>query len=438
VQRIRALVSAPGVIVAVALLARLVYLFRFFHAQPPAVAHGHFPLYEVVCVAKSLAEGHGFGSPLPSPSGPTAMVTPVFPFLLAGIFKLFGALSFRSSIAIRSLDVFFSALSCLPVLALGRRLFGSTAGTLAAWIWAFLPGSIFYSVIWIWDTSLSVLALTTALWLTYLVAGRDDKKSWGALGFAWGFGTLVNSAILPVVPGCLAFALYRAKKQGFSLRRTAVVSVVAFCATLAPWVLRNEAVFHGKVFLRSNFGLELWLGNNPEVPVSCACWLHPSHQMDERAKFLAQGELAYMQEKQRLAMNFISSHPSDTLRFMYHGFMETWTGFGDSFTDIWAGRNTPLRIMLLFNYSFTILSLFGLLLARRALPLLSLPLLNLIVVFPAVYYVCHTDPRYRQPIEPVMVLLMAYAIVRVVGAVKTRLSVRQQQHLAAGAATEAQ
>jgi len=55
--------------------------------------------------------------------------------------------------------------------------------------------------------------------------------------------------------------------------------------------------------------------------------------------------------------------------------------------------------------------LLGLAGARRSLSLASLPLLNVIVVFPVVYYVTHTTPRYRHPIDPIIVLLAAYALV---------------------------
>jgi len=402
---------------------------HFFSGQLAAGAQRYFPLYEVVCVARSLCEGRGFASPLPSASGPTAMVTPVFPFLLAGVFKLFGSLSLASSVVVRILDILFSALTCLPIAAIGRRLAGPSVGALAAWIWALLPASVFYSVVWIWDTTLSVLLLTTALAITFWVAERADRKSWSVLGFVFGLGTLVNSALLPVVPGCLAFAAYQARKRGVSWWRTAGISTLAFSITLAPWVIRNEVVFRGQVLLRSNLGLELWLGNNPQVPISCACWLHPSHQPEERARFLALGEVAYMQEKQQQALDFIKTHPSTTLRFVYHRFMETWTGFPDSFIDIWAGGELSLRASLVLNYSFTLLSLAGLLLARRRSPLLSLPLLNLMVVFPVLYYVCHTDPRYRQPIEPVMAVLTALALAESLRAVRAYLSLRQHKQL---------
>jgi len=404
-----------------AAVARCIYLLLFFQAHPPVAGDHYFPLYEVVCVAKSVADGNGFGSPLHTPSGPTAMVTPIYTYILAGIFQLFGGYSLSSSIAIRLFDVLMSSLTCLPLIAIARRLFSRGTAALAGWIWAALPSSIFYSVVWIWDTSLSTLVLTLALWATYLVAERDDLKSWSAVGFIWGFGTLVISALIPVFPGCLLFAAYRAKQRGVTWIRNSIAALLIFIVTLAPWVLRNQLVFHGQVFLRSNFGLELWLGNNPEVPISCSCWLHPGHDAKELDRYLQLGEVAYMQEKQRLALDFMRTHSADTLQHIYHRFMETWTGFGDSFADIWATRVLSLRATLVLNYSLTILAFVGLLLACRRIGKVALPLLNLIAVFPVVYYVCHMDPRYRQPIEPVMAMLAAFAFFRAVSFVRSRL-----------------
>jgi 4-amino-4-deoxy-L-arabinose transferase-like glycosyltransferase len=422
---VQKLFCSPLVIIVAAVVARVGYLIHFIHGQP-ATGNHYFPLYEVVSVAKSVAEGHGFSSPLYIPSGPTAMVTPIYTYILAGVFRLFGTLSPESSIAIRLLDVVFSALTCVPIIAIGRRVFSAGTAALAGWIWAALPSSIFYAVVWIWDTSLSTLVLTLALWTTYLVAERDDAKAWRGLGFAWGIGTLVNSAMLPVFPGCLVFAVYRARQRGVSWFRPAAATVLVFFVTLSPWIVRNERVFRGKVFLRSNFGLELWLGNNPEVPISCSCWLHPTSDAKERARYLQLGEVDYVQEKQRQALQFIETHPSDTLRHIYHRFMETWTGFSDSFADIWASRLLFLRATLVLNYSLTILAFTGLLLAYRTLRANALLLLNLMAVFPVVYYLCHMDPRYRQPIEPVIAMLAAFAVVRGLHVLRSRLIFSQQ------------
>src|SRR5690349_1140930 len=52
---------------------------------------------EALGIARSLLTGHGFSSPFPLPTGPTAFLPPVYPFILAAIEKLFGLASTRSA-----------------------------------------------------------------------------------------------------------------------------------------------------------------------------------------------------------------------------------------------------------------------------------------------------------------------------------------------------
>src|SRR5947199_9694729 len=48
-------------------------------------------------VARSLTEGHGFSSPFSTTyTGPTAWVTPVYPYFVSAVFKYFGVMSHKS------------------------------------------------------------------------------------------------------------------------------------------------------------------------------------------------------------------------------------------------------------------------------------------------------------------------------------------------------
>jgi hypothetical protein len=173
---------------------------------------------------------------------------------------------------------------------------------------------------------------------------------------------------------------------------------------------RNQIVFHGKVLLRSNFGLELWLGNNPEVPDTWTWWLHPNDDDGEGRKFARMGELAYMQEKKSEAIEFIKTHPVDVARFQFHRFMENWTGTDDPIADVFWNLPLWAQAMLFWNCSFSLLAWIGLVCARRAEPVRCLPILAVFLCFPVIYYVTHNTPRYRHPMEPAMALLAVYAV----------------------------
>ena len=55
----------------------------------PARGHWEFA-YEMGRVARSIAQGQGYANPYWAETGPTALLTPVYPYLLAGIFAGFG------------------------------------------------------------------------------------------------------------------------------------------------------------------------------------------------------------------------------------------------------------------------------------------------------------------------------------------------------------
>src|SRR5208283_4896298 len=70
-------------------LISIVMVFLLPEQLEPQRDHWHFG-YEAGRIARSIVQGRGFGSPLFEDTGPTAWMTPVYPYLVAGVFKLFG------------------------------------------------------------------------------------------------------------------------------------------------------------------------------------------------------------------------------------------------------------------------------------------------------------------------------------------------------------
>ncbi len=104
-------------------------------------------------------QGRGFGSPLFEDTGPTAWMTPVYPYLVAGVFKLFGTYTKLSAIVLFSLNAFMSALACVLVFLIARISFGDRVAKWSGWAWAFCPYAIYFPVERIWETWLATLLL---------------------------------------------------------------------------------------------------------------------------------------------------------------------------------------------------------------------------------------------------------------------------------------
>ena len=407
-QNWRSLLSAPFFIALIAFLVRMAVLAIDIASR--SGPHPIFSGFETVQIATSLATGKGFSSPLGVASGPTAWLTPIFPLLLAGVFKVCGVGTLAAEIAIKILESAFSALVCVVLVALGRRSSLPSSGILSAWAWAFLPAAITYSVYWIWDTSLSALCLVVLLWMSYTLADSKSWTAWAAYAAVWAFAALTNPALLSALPGLSGFAIYQSRKLGRVSVRKLLLAAVVFLGCVSPWIIRNEIVFHGKVAFRSNFGLELWLGNNNQVADLWAPWLHPANDPQERKKLLQLGEVAYMNEKTRLALDFMTTHPAEVLQHSYLRFMTTWTGGENYLNDLQTTLPLRFRVEMLFNCAFALLAFAGLLRLSRARDSLVFPVAWILLVYPLVYYVTHPNPRYRSPIDPCLSFLAAYAV----------------------------
>ena len=88
-------------IVVIALALRLAEMtFLYSEQLSPARDHWQFG-YETGRIARSIVEGKGFSNPLFGDTGPTAWMTPVYPYLVAGIFKIFGVYTKTSALVLQ-------------------------------------------------------------------------------------------------------------------------------------------------------------------------------------------------------------------------------------------------------------------------------------------------------------------------------------------------
>jgi 4-amino-4-deoxy-L-arabinose transferase-like glycosyltransferase len=366
--------------------------------------------FETGRIARSIASGEGFSSPLVMPTGATAWLPPVYPYLLAGIFKVFGIYTSASALCALILNSLFSALTCITIYLIGRKTLGMAVATWAAWGWAFSPYAVFWSIGWIWPISLSAFLFTTILLVTLELERYNTFMKWSALGLLWGVVALTDTALLVMLPFFVGWLIYRLVRQGLALSEGLTGFALAFALVLSPWLVRNYFIFGQWGLIRSNFGVELRVANyESSTGLSAGREIHPADNELEQDKLREMGELAYAGAKKREALDFIAAQPETFMWLTVKRVFYFWTGTPQLLQVFrLSGRFVAARYVLFTSIS--VLAFWGLFLAFRkrvsAAPLFAIPL----VVFPLVYYITHSTPRYRHPIEPVMVLLVAYVM----------------------------
>jgi hypothetical protein len=421
----RAAATSLWLILAVALFLRVGYLWNYAHEHPrQAVSVVPF-LFESGNIAHSLAVGNGFSSPFRVETGPTAWMTPVYPFLLAGVFRAFGAYTFHSFIAAASLNILFVTLTCVPIFFAGKRIGGLGLAAAAAWLWAVFPNAILQPVQSMWDGSLSALLVATIFWATLALAESSRVRDWCAYGLLWGVTLMTNATLIALLPFLFGWLAYRAHKQQRPWFGRVALSIGIAVLCCVPWTIRNYDTFHSFVPLRSGLGLQLWLGNNDGTQDIFRAERHPIYDAGERAKYIEMGEVAYMHEKRLEAVQYMQTHPAREAHLIGRRIISLWSG--GTPTPVRDFLNVPsawFRFVLLFNIMAAIGAIVGIVVLVRRRSVYAFPAAVFPIVFPWAYYLTLVLPRYRLPIDPIVMLLTAVAIERILAPHSSRSPLR--------------
>jgi 4-amino-4-deoxy-L-arabinose transferase-like glycosyltransferase len=414
-------------IVVVALAIRVGFLLDYkSHNSDRAVSVIPF-LFESGNIAHSVSAGKGFSSPFRVDTGPTAWMTPVYPLILAAIFKLFGVYTVKAWYASVAFNILCVVLACIPIYFAGRRIGGEqhgvALGAVAAWIWGVFPNAILMPVESMWEASLAALLGATLLWATLALDENRSALAWSAYGLLWGATLMTNATLGALLPFMLTWLWWRARKQNRNVIPRAALTLIIAALCCVPWTIRNYRAFHAFVPLRSVLGLQLWLGNNEQTEDIFRGNLHPIYNETERRHYIDVGEITYMREKQSLAVNYMLTHPARELHLSWLRFIAIWAGGALHPIDDFIGTPDPwFRFVLTCNILVALGTLAGavILFIRRnayAVPCAAFP-----AIFPWAYYLTLALPRYRLPIDPILMLLTAVAILAGIEKLRSRVS----------------
>ncbi len=360
--------------------------------------------WEMGWVARSIALGRGFSSPFVPFTGPTALVPPLFPYLLAGIFRVFGLYSMHAGLVVLSLNSLFSALTCIPIYYSAQYSLGDRAARFAAWSWVFYPFAIYFSATMVWDYALTALLFAICFCILQRLHLHHGLTVWAGLGILYGITILSNPSVLTVFPLLLLFAMLKVRRAGGDWLRRGVITAIALLAVLTPWGIRNYRVLHVVCPVRDGFWLELWSGNTGDTFESNPAWTHPASNPDEMHQYQLSGEPAYIAQKHLLASDFIRRPPLFFVGVSLRRAIRFWTGFW-SFNLRYLQKEFFDIPNIFFCSSITFLMILGVRRSWRNDRRATLPYLLLVAIFPCTYYLSHSSMDYRQPIEPEIIIL---------------------------------
>lgn len=376
------------------------------HQYRTRPGNDHFEFgWEMGRIGRSIALGQGFSSPYEGSTGPSAWEPPLYPFLIGGVFKVFGIYSQAAAWVLLSINSLFATLTCIPVFLIARRTFGESIAKWSAYAWGLNPYVWYWSIHWIWDTTFTPFILACIFLLALELAEWPGWQGWALFGALYGIGTLANPTTLAFLPFC-GFWIWRQRhKRGLPSLAGVVIASFVFWAALSPWLVRNYSTFGHFVFIRDDFGLQFRLGNWKGADGMLMAYLQPNLNRGELEKFQQMGELAYGDYCKREAFNWIRNNPGRFTLISLKRLFYYWNGVPRETNSV-----SPVDFRTSGFLATSVLALWGLGRAVRQKRPGAWLFAGLVLTYPTVYYFVFPHARYRHPIEPELVILVVFLI----------------------------
>ena len=288
------------------------------------------------------------------------------------------------------------------------------AAFLAAAAFALYPAAIYFSAGMVWPSELAVLLLLLVLADAEGYRTSGDPRLAARAGILTGLLGLVDTPCL-VLGGSVLVAVWGARGTPATRARHGALAVAMMLVFPLAWTMRNLAVFGEWVFVKSNFGHELWLGDNPHAT---GFWLaadgsfmaaHLPEGAYERLTALPEpaSNRAYLAmarswmcgtTRRRVLELTLRRAGWFWWRTDFPSVVEKGEGHGGTLAQV--ALAVCLRLAVVLGALGAVVAL----VRRRPVG----PLLLFLALYPTGYYLAHMSSyRYRHPVEPLLLLLAA-------------------------------
>ena len=357
--------------------------------------------WELGAIAISMLEDGEFANPYMIKTGSTAHLPPVFPILFSLIYRIFGLTENAGYASFGFIILTYAIMYALLPWFADKFGLSKQAGFIAG-----LAGALILD----WGghgenlTSIS-LALILLAFVRRWQTGQATLRGSILLGLGIGIAFHLQPALLPVILGCMIFELWHSQRRlKWATSGMLMLGILLACL---PWGWRNYFTFERVFFIRSNFGLELRMGNHAGADAAMEIMdeqrvqthLHPRTHLAEAKRVKELGEVVYMQLALVETLTWIRNNSGTFLKLTGLRIIHFWFG----------PLHRPWQAALVSG--MTIVAIIG---AGLGLPKMTRPqraaLLIPLGTYPLVYYLVPYMARYRVPIDWILFLFFGAAI----------------------------
>ncbi len=357
---------------------------------------------EAARVSWALQHHRGFSDPyLSGPSGPTAQMAPIYPFLHAVTCSAFGtgAAGWAAILTITALAwslqwtfaYDFLRFYGHPEAGVGAALFGVLMP---------LPGRLFK-----WEAVFTACALAAAACIMARLLAKPDHAKAILLGIAAAVTLLVSpSAAIVFLAWGILLLWHLPLKTVFQITAVALLFAIL---PLGLWTVRNYQTFGHLFFIRDDVGLAIGSSDTDctqalladNLASGCFATVHPTANASILAQLRQEGEYRFARRQMGITVQWVLSHPARFATLTLERIAYFW--FPLEFTD---------KPTLVSGVLMTMATLLSFLAVRWRKSLGFAILVAGLLSYPLTYYLVQLEQRYRYPVFWMTVLLAAIGV----------------------------
>ncbi len=345
-----------------------------------------------------------------STTEPSVFVMPLYPYFVAGIFKIFGT-GLTGLQAIRIIQALISCTIILTAYLTAKHLFNSKIAIITAFIVAFYPPNIITTG-YILTETLFTAVLMLLIYLSLKFSASPRYINFILLSIIWTAATLIRPTIGLYPLLLFLYMLIHHKHKFFKLFKLGIVMLLPFILIMTPWWVRNYNEFGKFIPLTASTG-------NPTLQGTYIFYQQKPGETD----YYEPGKNAL--ETNEIEMNLAKQRIKEGFKNNFLGYL-IWYTIGKT-AFLWGSPfywQVYLGIPKIFVVIVHSLLLFGIIfiftLFRKNFSRYMLPASTLLY-FNIVHCMSMAFDRYAFPLMPIVSIFAAYFWYSVCCAFRDRL-----------------
>lgn len=330
---------------------------------------------------------------------------PLYPFLIAGIFKVFG----HSFFAVKMVQSIILALSVVLIFIIGKSIFNTPTGVIAG-ILASINPNFLRDVHFIMTENFFTFFFLLSIFFLIHALIYEEKINYFFFGISLGFTSLIRPTTVYFPIYLLFMCLFIFWKQRVHLKNIFkglfVACLVSFLIFL-PWVARNCLIHKNFVFLSTQgprvFAVSMHkisATERSDINILSADFYNRVERLTDYGRY---------QEFKRLVKGYFSENPNaiwKLIKIIPKRLVALWSLKNTLILGSYLGFSTPIK----FDFVVIPIAFLGIITGLFSKRKSSLLLISIILYFNLIHCVVIADPRYRVSFMPFVIIFASYFI----------------------------